>query len=448
MVFGVDFASGGFPALAPWWIWIWLEVASAAPLVALTAARELTRVEPASEDAARLVGASGWRIARDLIWPVVRPGLARAGALVFTWTLVEPGAPLALGLRRTLAFQIVESAQGANPLPRAAVLALEAISAALIVRVLLRWLGGTPNSSLSQATATRAQYARRFQSVILILFLAGCAAAAWIPILCLFSAGGLLGRWLNVGARTTTTLLSTLRTPESTRLLAATLVLGVSVSIIDIIFARWVAALAGNRRTIFLRLTTWPEVVPPLTLGVGALAIPWLGRMLEDQLRGAGSGGASRLVGFASDLLDPYLAPGLLLTVAVAVVRLPFLARAMDSGRRRARAVLVDASISMGASSREARRAPSQGWFGLSFGTLFLALAMGATNLAPALLLVPTDRDRPVTAGILWLAEEPGDELNRAAALGAFVIALNLVALAAASRGQFRSLAVWIRSGP
>ena len=42
-------------------------------------------------------------------WPIVRPAAARAAGIIFLLAIVEPGAPLVLGLRRTLAFQIVDA---------------------------------------------------------------------------------------------------------------------------------------------------------------------------------------------------------------------------------------------------------------------------------------------------------------------------------------------------
>ena len=89
----------------------------AAAAVALAAAGPVERLERSWEDAARLAGASPFRIWRSLSWPMVRPSALRAAALVFLFALVEPGAPLILGLRRTLAFQIVEPPAGPIPSP-------------------------------------------------------------------------------------------------------------------------------------------------------------------------------------------------------------------------------------------------------------------------------------------------------------------------------------------
>ena len=86
-------------------------------LVALVTSSAVERLERSWEDAARLTGVGSLRAWRALFWPLVRPSSARAAALVFVFALVEPGAPLVLGLRRTLAFQIVEAAGRPDPFP-------------------------------------------------------------------------------------------------------------------------------------------------------------------------------------------------------------------------------------------------------------------------------------------------------------------------------------------
>jgi ABC-type Fe3+ transport system permease subunit len=94
-------APGTFLAMiGPWFgfaAWFWVALAFGAPVVALATASALDRVSPSCEDAARLAGAGRRRAWWQLVWPAVRPDVARALGLVFSLTLLEPGAPMVLG---------------------------------------------------------------------------------------------------------------------------------------------------------------------------------------------------------------------------------------------------------------------------------------------------------------------------------------------------------------
>jgi ABC-type Fe3+ transport system permease subunit len=434
---------GGWPGpgrLAGWIGWVWVGLVSGVPLVALATASALARVDPSWEDAARLAGAEPRRIWRQLVWPIVRPGAARAAGMVFSLTLIEPGAPLVLGLRRTLAFQIVEAALGPEGAPRAVVLALAAAAAAIVGRVLVRWWGGNPIAEASppEIPVTRAEVARWPRAAWYMVTLAIGAVLAWLPTVTLLAialAGGAADSrfgWL--------------ADPESRRLLVNGLALGLAVVAIDLALVWTLAAWAGRRHTWVLSLAAWPELLPPLALGVGALALPGLLHLGADWARASGTRialvhGARILAGS----LDPYRTPGVLLALAVSATRLPFLARAVEHGWSRFQPALVDAASTLGATPRQARRTATGHWLGAAPAALVLTFALAATNLAPALILAPTIESRPIAPGILIEADEPGAALPRAAALACAAVALNLTGLALAATSRSVRLGDWFR---
>ena len=131
----------GWPA---WLLWIWASGPAAVALVAIATAAVRDHIEPAWRDAARLAGAGPVRTWRNVTWPLIRPAAARAAAIVFPLALLEPGVPLILGLRRTLAFQIVEAAARPAPFPRIAVWTAMAAAISIAARWIIRWFGGPP----------------------------------------------------------------------------------------------------------------------------------------------------------------------------------------------------------------------------------------------------------------------------------------------------------------
>jgi iron(III) transport system permease protein len=431
-------------ALAGWFGWGWVALVSGVPLVALATAAALTRVNPACEDAARLAGSTDRRTWWRLIWPAVRPGAARAAGVVFTLTLIEPGGPLVLGLRRTLSFQIVDAALGPEPSPRAAVLAVFATVLAVVARGLFGWWGRGDRGraaglDLADQAIARAAIARWPRAAGYTALLGLAAALGWAPIVALLAtalSSGLSMRGIGDVD------------PESQRLLLNSLMLGLAVVAIDLALGSTLACWAGRRSFWVLSLAAWPELFPPLALGVGALVLPELLHMGADWARvssGAGHEALARGAGLLAGTLDTYRTPGVMLALAVAAARLPLQARAIEHGWRQFRPTLIDAALLVGARPRQARRTATGLWLGTAPSVLFLTFTLAATNLAPALLLAPTIETRPLAPAILILVDEPGDALARACTLAAVAVTVNLTALTFAATRRSMHLGDWFR---
>ncbi len=446
-----------FAPRGPWsgWVaWFWVALATGAPLVGLATASALARIDPVWEDAARLAGANPGRVWRQFVWPVVRPDVGRALAAVFTLTLFEPGAPLALGLRRTLAFQGVESALGGGvgQLSRAAVLALAAASLAAAVRLIVGWLVGPSNPVPSREILSipRAATTSWGPGVGFVVVLLLATAAAWVPIVGLLAAAcqpawtgpsGATWPWVSFAG-----FVAVFHDPLTRGYLTNSAALGVGVVVLDLVTARALAAWTLTRRGRHAvdRLAEWPAALPPLAVGVGVLAVPGMLRMALDALRMSENRRPLWQVFEAVvDAFDPDRTPWVALIVAVGVVRLPLLARSALDRRRGLRPVLVDAAVSLGATRRQARRTLSGHWLGVPPTAAIVTLALASTNVAPALLLAPTAETRPLGPAVLSLANEPGGGRNRAAALASMAVVVNLATLALAARGRsgaFRQL--------
>ena len=263
------------------------------------------------------------------------------------------------------------------------------------------------------------------------------AVLAWVPILALLatavSGGVSLRRLVDVD-------------PESQRLLLNSLALGLAVVAIDLALGWTLAAWAGRRAIWVLSLAAWPELLPPLALGVGALVLPEVLHMGADWARvsaGAGHEALARGAGLLAGALDTYRTPGVLLALAVAAARLPFQARAVEHGWSRFRPTLIDAALLLGARPRQARRTATGLWLGAAPSALFLTFALAATNLAPRWCWPPRSRAGPLAPAILILADEPGAALARAAALAAVALTVNLAALALAATRRSVHLGDW-----
>ena len=112
------------------------------------------------EDAARVLGASPWRTFREVTWPLLRPAVAAAAAIVFLFTFTSFGIILVLGGPRlaTLEVEIYRTTAQLLDLPTASVLALLQLAA---VVASLATYARTSRRTAGRERLTAAAVARR-----------------------------------------------------------------------------------------------------------------------------------------------------------------------------------------------------------------------------------------------------------------------------------------------
>jgi ABC-type Fe3+ transport system permease subunit len=430
--------------LSLWALWVWSSVPSAVAIVMYVTAGSVQQLQPAWSDAARLAGLSPFRAWRSLMWPLVRPAAAKAAALVFPLALVDPGAPLVLGLRRTIAFQIAETAMRPAPFPRLAVWAAIAGLIALAGRLLVGWWGGPPildPDEIKRPPWRDPVIPRRAGAIAALggtILLMVWAAVGWLPAVGLFrlvsvgwseagpspSAVAVLSRWL--------------ADPPIPQVVANSLILGLEAAVL-IAACAWLARPAhrvGHRSTSWPHLARFVAVFPPLIQGVGILAIPWLLSLAAQTLRGLhGSDRMAALLGNLAVQLGPDWDPWILLVCAVSLTGFSRFLLVWDPPSERGKAhrsPCFDAAILAGASRTRARAIATRHQRGRAFGQLLLTVVFAATNLTPALLFTPFSDGRTTAPEILALAVGSDDARSVAAALAIGVLATQVAALAIA----------------
>jgi len=440
---------GDGPDQTGWLLWAWVALAAGAPLVALASARALAGADPAWEDAAALAGATRRQVWRRLLWPAVRPPAAEALALVFALTLLEPGAPLALGLRRTLSYQIVEAATDGGPgrLTRAAVLTLIGVGMAALARALLLAWGGAAAPTADPRPVARPGRAGRARGLIYAALLAAAAAVAVAPLLALVAAA--LRVPDGTGARSVRRAFALLTGDSLCRgALAHSAGLGLAALGLNLVLARLWASRPPARRGVVpgsgaLSISApgagLPGGVPPLAVAVGVLVVPWVLAALADlAVPGRGASASASWwaggVGRVAAAIDPSRTPWVALVWATSAVGLPMLARSAADAARGGSADAADAARIYGAGARQARRLSAGRRVWWSPSSAVLAWALAASAVAPGLVLAPAADTRPAGPAALALADDPDDGRPRAAALALALIAANLAALALAAR--------------
>jgi ABC-type Fe3+ transport system permease subunit len=431
-----------------WLTWIYSAVPPAAAFVATACASSFRRLDPTWADAARLAGASSYRIARDLFWPIVRPAAVRAAGAVFLIAMVEPGAPLVLGLRRTLAFQIVDAATGPDAFPRAAVWALMAGLLGLCGWLVFRSLGRAPIAADPSSAACALRLDRREHraaavvAIISAVWLSLWAIVVWLPVAGLFgfftrsggssppADGGLAGAVLTAAAP--------LRDPVFLQVLLDSAVFALEVAC-GLLLVAWVAGLeCRSRSPLGSRRWLGPlTAFPPLVLGTGVLAMPWLAALGSRFLLDRGGDRAAVLAGDLAAAIDPHQHLWILMACGVGLVILPRIFRyegvspAGSSGRQSTGSGYA-AAVHAGAPRWRAAALGKPGILWRLAGRFAIVWVVAATNLTPALLFSAQDEGQTLGPAFLALAGGDAAARSQAAALALLSVLANLAAFALA----------------
>ena len=435
-------------SISLWVTWIWSSAAPGAAFVALSCASSFRRLDPSWSEAARLAGASSFRIARDLSWPIVRPAAARAAGIVFLVAIVEPGAPLVLGLRRTLAFQIVEAATGANPFPRAAVWTMMAGVLGLCGWLVFRWKGAgsivaePSGAKFAVDLDRRARRASPLVSVFSAVVLAAWGIVAWLPVAGLFrlaaSRGDSSHRADAPLAGSFLTAFPQLRDPALVRIVLDSAVFALEVAF-GLMLIAWAGGLGSRARSPATRWRCLRPIIaaPPLVLGVGVLALPWLAALASRFLLDRGQDRAAVLVGDFATTIDTRQHPWILMACGVGLVLLPHIFRngsgplATAAGQRQFDSCQAAAVLS-GAPRWRAWALGNPGFLSRTAGRFAVVWAVAATNVNPALLFSARGEGKTLGPALLELAGGDATARSQAAALALMAALANLAAIGAA----------------
>jgi len=118
-------------------------------------------IDPRTEEAARMLGASPWRTFREVTWPLLRPAVVSAASIVFLFTVTSFGVVLLLGGPRdsTLEVEIYRQTAILLDLPTAAALTILQMSGVFVL--LLVSARSQEGLAVQQRLRSSAETARR-----------------------------------------------------------------------------------------------------------------------------------------------------------------------------------------------------------------------------------------------------------------------------------------------
>jgi len=393
------------------------------PILYMNIAAALSNLDPAMEQAAENLGCPPWKRFWRITLPLAMPGVFAGSSIVFIWSFTELGVPLVFDFARVAPVQIFDGIKGLdkNPVPYALTAVLLVVAAAVFAlsKVVLGRspLGTAPRpKGRTTSLALRGWKSAGCAGVFLGVFLV--ASIPHLGVLFL----SLAERWYGTvipdeltmrhyiealgNGLVVPSIRNSLMYAGCATLVA--LVIGLSVA--------WVVVRSDLKVRGFLdAMVMMPLAVPGLVMAFGYLALSQEGKAFHFLV---GAGGS----------------PFMLLVIAYAIRRLPYVVRSAVAGLQQSNPALEEAAKSLGASPARMMRRVAIPLIGanLAAGSI-LAFAFAMLEVSDSLILAQQAQHYPITKAIYTLLSTLGNGTELAAALGVWSMVFLSVAIMGAA---------------
>ena len=425
---GYDFiGNGGF------WAIVFIEALHLYPILYLNATAALANLDPALEEAAENMGATPWQRFRQIVLPLIRPGLFAGATIVFIWSFTELGTPLMFDYQTVTPVQIFNGIKEMNTSQQPYALTAVMLFAAVMFYLLGKMVFGgkayamyskaSVQSSPEKLTFLKGWLAMAAFSFVIILavlphisvlFTSLATEGSWyksvLPASWTFEHyEGALSHQLAVGSISNSLLYSSLA-------VVMDLFIGILIGYI-------IVRTKIKGRSLLDAFSMLPLAVPGLVMAFGyvAMTLRWP------------FGEGDPLEGWI-DVIGATPNPLLLLVIAYGVRRLPYVVRSTVAGLEQTSGELEEAAMNMGAGRVRAVRTiiiPLIMANLIAGGLLAFSFAM--LEVSDSLILAQRESHYPITKAIYTLFERLGDGPYIASAMGVWGMALLAVTLIGAS---------------
>lgn len=400
------------------------------PIMLLNLQASLANIDPAMEQAAANLGASRWRIFRKITLPLIRPGLFAGCTLVLIWSFTELGTPLMFDYYDVTPVQIFKQITDVadNPLPYALIVVMLAASAGLYLVgkvVLGRSFDAATTKASVQSTAHRltgwkgALAALPFVIVFALAVLPHCSV-----VLTSLSETGAWYKSIIPREFTMNHYVQALEDDLALPSIANSLIYASLATLLAVAVGLCAAIVIVRSdlrsRGLIDALAMLPLAVPGIVLAFGYLAISIHFKQKWGESTPA--------------WLDVQEWPLVLLVIAYATRRLPYVVRSAVAGLQQTPQDLELAAENLGASRWTVLRRITVPLImaNLIAGAL-LAFAFAMLEVSDSLILAQRSRDYPITKAIYELSQGLGDGQYIASALGVWAMVLLILTILSAN---------------
>lgn len=413
------------------------------PIVYLNVLSALANLDPTLDEAGRNLGAGGWLRFRRITLPLIRPGIFAGATIVFVWSFTELGTPLMFDMRHVLPVQVFYQLKEMESSAQPYALTVVMLVAAMLLYALGKGVFGSRGHTMYSKASIRSEERPLGLAGTLgaWLLFAAVIVPAMLPHVGVIAASfAAPGQWYHSMLPVQWT------TDHYSDALGHSLAMGsiansLKYATISMLLTLVIGTLIGYliaRGRVFGRglldaLSMLPLAVPGMVLAFGYVAMTlappfsW-GREAE--------GWRAWLAPLAErfDVLGPEANPLLLLVIAYAVRRLPYMVRSVTAGLEQTAVELEEAARNLGAGPL---RTLSVITLPLIMANLIagglLVFSFSMLEVSDSLILAQREVHYPMTKAIYTLYQRLGDGEYIASAMGVWGMLLLIVTLTGAS---------------
>ncbi len=393
------------------------------PILYMNITASLANLDPAMEQAAENLGCTPLRRLWRITLPLAMPGIFAGSSIVFIWSFTELGVPLVFNYFRVAPVQIFDGIKdlGDDPSPYALVAVVLLISALIFIASKLAFGRNTSGAQPRPKGRDDLVKLRGLRSIGCAMLFLGVFLVASVP----HSGVVLLSLshdWYQTIVPQSLSLehyIEALGDPVVVPSIENSLLYAGLATVLAVIAGLGIAYVVVRSdirgRGLLDVLVMLPLAVPGLVLAFGYLALSQKG-------------------GIFHFLIGPNGSPALLLILAYAVRRLPYVVRAAVAGLQQANPALEEAARSLGAGSLSTLRKVSIPLIGanLAAGGI-LAFAFAMLEVSDSLILAQQQEHFPITKAIYTLLGTLGNGHELAAALGVWAMVFLGIAIGGAT---------------
>ena len=393
------------------------------PILYLNLVASFAQIDPAMEEAASNLGANRWKRFWKVTLPLVGPGMFAGCTIVFIWSFTELGVPLVFDYDRVISVQIFKGIKelGGNPFPYAMVAVMLFISALayLVGKLLFGNSGHAMMSKASHAGSTET-LGWKGQTLCFSLF-ALVIGVALLPhvvlVIVSFSAdwfGTVLPEVWSV-KNYQLALGSNLTVPA----IKNSLFFSVMATLLNVSLGIGVAFILVRTKVLGRSLldtcVMLPLAVPGIVIAFGYLAMTQKGQFFE--------------------FLNPIDNPTVLLIIAYAMRKLPFVVRSAVAGLQQSSVTYEEAAQNLGCSPLKTTLRITLPLITASLiAGAMLAFSQSMLEVSDSLMLAQKQQFYPITKAIYELLGFLGDGRFIASALGVWAMMFLALTIYGANR--------------